>query len=441
MGRIFQLPRFMTPRQRKSSEPRYIWQPGPRGRKAGFKAVQLNDKDGLPSPLATAMAQSEWLNTVYDLIMSERKELAADVYNTWLEKTSNDSLAGECSNLPQCPPVTYQLPGVHSPAPPATDCQDFNALTESYRASSFFDNVSVRTRRDYNTHLKKINALIGDLPVTSLKRARLRRIYEALLTAHGPHVANARFRVLRLVLSWAVELEWIEANPALRFRMVPTGGRIHFITAAEHDLLVKTADTLPGRQGVADACELAYGTGQRRGDLVRVQEPQWTGKHLKLWIRKTGKYRSLKATGRLLSRIPDMLERRRQLFPDFAKHLRRRKTQKRSSWLEGIEDATLIINHDTGLPYMEDTLSDHFGEVRRAASKVLPTVELARFADYRDTAIIELRRAGADIPSVTGHSPSYLELIFKAYADQFDEEVSDQAIDRLDDYRAQRTRH
>ncbi len=439
MAQSFNLPRFMSPRPRKEGEPTYVWQPGTKGRKAGFTAVRLNAADGRPSPMATAMAQSQWLNTIYDLILDNRKELARDLYDVWIDNQAGETLAGEFSELPQCPAVQYEWPGIQRPLQVLHSQQNFSELAESYRNSSFFHNLRAKTQRDYKANLRKIEEVVGDLPAASLKRARLRKIYEAWLTAHGPHTANARFKVLRLTLSWAVELEWIDVNPALRFRMTPTAGRIHFIAPEEHELLVKTAYAMEGREGVGDACELAYSTAQRRGDLVLIQDPQWTGKHIKLWISKTGVFRPLKATSRLLARVPEMMERRRLRFPDFETRLKRRKAKQRSGWLKKIEHPTLLVNYDTGLPYMEDTLTHHFQEVREQAALTLPSVALAKFSDYRDTAIIELRRARADIPSVTGHSPQYLELVFKAYADQFDEEVSDDAIDRLDNYRAKRS--
>ena len=84
------------------------------------------------------------------------------------------------------------------------------------------------------------------------------------------------------IFSWARDRNWIEHSPMAGVRKLP-GGSIATWTEVEARLAMRALPE-PLRRAVV----LAYHTGQRRGDLVRLPWTAYDGRTIRLRQQKTG---------------------------------------------------------------------------------------------------------------------------------------------------------
>ncbi|NBW22111.1 MAG: integrase, partial [Caulobacteraceae bacterium] len=98
--------------------------------------------------------------------------------------------------------------------PPATR-RDFNALVRSYRLSSRFNELSDRTRADYDRVLVWMEQKLGPLPVAGLQR---RHVIEArdVNAEKSSRFADYIVQVVSVVMEYAIDLGWRDdgTNPA-----------------------------------------------------------------------------------------------------------------------------------------------------------------------------------------------------------------------------------
>lgn len=138
----------------------------------------------------------------------------------------------------------------------------FGALVTDYFASSGFKGVKSSTGAEYRRVLEALQAAHGDKPVRQLRRRHVRKMRDE--RADTPGAANTIVRMLKLVLNFAVEEEWIEANPAARMKLLKVG-EWRAWTDEECAAFEKhwAQGTMERR-----AYALALYTGQRKSDLV-----------------------------------------------------------------------------------------------------------------------------------------------------------------------------
>lgn len=138
----------------------------------------------------------------------------------------------------------------------------FGALIVDYLASASFKEKKISTQGIYRRVLDRLRRENGANPVSLLRRRHVRKMRDAL--SDTPGAANNVLRLLKLVLSFAVEEELIDVSPAARIKELK-GGSYRSWTDDECTAFEKrwASGTMQRR-----AYALALYTGQRRADLV-----------------------------------------------------------------------------------------------------------------------------------------------------------------------------
>ena len=138
----------------------------------------------------------------------------------------------------------------------------FGALVHDYLLSAEFKEKKDNTRAEYRRVLEALQQHHGHKPVALLKRRHVRKIRDE--RADTPGAANTIVRMLKLVLNFAVDEEWIEFNPVARMKLLKVGEWRDWT-----DVECQTfEDKWPQGTMQRRAYALASYTGQRKGDLV-----------------------------------------------------------------------------------------------------------------------------------------------------------------------------
>jgi len=144
-----------------------------------------------------------------------------------------------------------------------TEPGTFNALVEGYLESGDFDKLADGSKKNYRHHLDFLRAVFGSEMVKAIRRTECLDIKDEL--KHKPGRANNVLDVLHKVLSWALNREWIETNPASNIGRYKIGEHLPW-TQAEIDIFRENA-----KPEMLWAVELALYTGQRRGDCLAMR--------------------------------------------------------------------------------------------------------------------------------------------------------------------------
>jgi integrase len=142
----------------------------------------------------------------------------------------------------------------------------FNALCVSYYRSPDFRGLKASTQVMRRNIIERFRNLHGDKPLKGLGRAHIKGIIGA--KADTPEAANNLLKVLRLLLAYAVDQDMIGGNPALGIKRYKSRGD-GFHTWTEDEVAQFEATHAIGSKARL-ALELLLGTGQRRGDVVRM---------------------------------------------------------------------------------------------------------------------------------------------------------------------------
>jgi integrase len=144
--------------------------------------------------------------------------------------------------------------------------RSMNALVVAYYASADFKSLRPSTARVYRNILERFREEHGDKSVASMKSRNVRDLMAKM--AATPDAANRLLGLLSILMEHAIAAGWREDNPAFgvkRLRHRQAG----FATWTEPDIAAYRAHyPLGTRERLV--LELALGTAQRRGDLVRL---------------------------------------------------------------------------------------------------------------------------------------------------------------------------
>lgn len=239
--------------------------------------------------------------------------------------------------------------------------------------------LAPRTRRDYERHLDALKELWGNLPIGGIT-ARVVYGYRQKLAKKGtPRQSNYRLQVLRLLLEHGRRIGELDVNPAAKFRSFPLAKREQVWSDAEIDRFAHVADT-----PIRLALQLAIWTGQRQGDVLRMQ---W-GMIKDGWIElRQGKTKTLLAIpiARQLAEVLHAAPRR----------------------------GLTIVASSTGRPYREDHFRHRWLDTATRAG-----ITGKAFLDLRRTAVCRLAEAGCTVPeiaAITGHSVVETQRIIDTY--------------------------
>jgi integrase len=141
-----------------------------------------------------------------------------------------------------------------------------NALIVAYYASADFKSLRPSTARVYRNILERFRKDYGDHDAAGMKAHNVRDLMAK--KAAMPGAANRLLGLLSILMEHAIAAGWREDNPAFgvkRLRHRQAG----FATWAEPDI-ASFRDHYPLGTRERLVLELALGTAQRRGDLVRL---------------------------------------------------------------------------------------------------------------------------------------------------------------------------
>jgi len=170
------------------------------------------------------------------------------------------------------------------------------ALIESYRRSDRWTSLKARTRSDYEKVLDYINDEFALMDVTDLRRHAIMNIM--LSNKHRIRFANYIQQVMSVLFEHALDIGWVDANPAKGIRKLRTPAakkRPHIPwpdSAVAH--FREGARTLPRL-----IFEIGIGSVQRPGDWIRFCWSDYDGQSLRIRQGKTGRMLRLPCTEKL----------------------------------------------------------------------------------------------------------------------------------------------
>lgn len=203
-----------------------------------------------------------------------------------------------------------------------------------------------RTQKDNGYELKNLRKAFDDAPIESITPPVVAQYRDA---RSAKTRANREIALLSHVFTIAVEWGFADRNPCLKVRRNKEKVRDYYATDQVWDAVYSEAV-----QELKDAMDLAYLTGQRPADTLKVSTADLTDEYLFVGQNKTDKRLRIRLTdgdqpsglGRF---IDDLLERRA---------------------LAGIKSSRLITNQ-SGLRMSWEMLRNRFSEAReRAAAQI-----------------------------------------------------------------------
>lgn len=274
------------------------------------------------------------------------------------------------------------------------------SILQGFQASSDWDDLAPRTRRDYVNLIKIIEKKFGDFPLSALSDRRTRGVFMEWRDERAKasrRQADYGWQVLARVLSWAHGRGLVIANPCERGGRLYRGSRAEFVwTDADEAAFLASAP-----KHLHLALILALWTGQRQGDLLRLTWPQYDGKVIRLQQGKTG----------ARVQVPVGSPLKAALDADRGKA------------------GPILLNSD-GEPWTADGFRSSWRKACAAAGIVGVT-----FNDLRGTAVTRLALAGcteAEIATITGHSLRDVRSILDAHYLNRDPALGESAIRKLE---------
>lgn len=248
-------------------------------------------------------------------------------------------------------------------------------LIGSYYKSQKFEGLKPRTQADYRKFLIRLENNAGGIAVREIRRKHVIAWRDQLSKSDGPHYANYFVRVLRILFSYAIDIDELppSENPAkgvseVKYqRQKPQPWPKNLIEAA------RAAREYDDRTRLL--FELLYCTGQRIGDVLAMQ---WTD------IRGDALYVSQNKTGAHLV-IP--------MTDDLQECLRRAERA----------GETILTAQGKVTPWAYRGAADAMMKLRKEIG-----AEAHNIHAIRHTVASEIGEAGddADVMSITGHTTS-----------------------------------
>lgn len=132
-----------------------------------------------------------------------------------------------------------------------------------YIQSSRYSKLSKHTKHQYWQAIRKIEGEFGDRKIETLRRADIVRAHDKM--GKTPATANIFARVSSIIFNYAVDMDYIGANPASRIKMYKIN------TWSRWDLEEVKKVILANHPIVSTAVALAFYTGQREADILNMK--------------------------------------------------------------------------------------------------------------------------------------------------------------------------
>lgn len=267
---------------------------------------------------------------------------------------------------------------------PVPGGKDMAAVLRHYRASRAFTKLADRTQSDYEKHLAYFAEKLGHIRPTDIQKHHVNGWLEKWGEKETPHRANYRLRVLSVVMEHARDMGLMlnhHQNPCKGVKALKYEGKDR--KEWPETLVQKFRKCYDYGTRERLCFELLVGTGQRIGDVLKMQWGHIENDAIRVKQGKTGKVLHIPLTAHLTAALE--ATERRSLFI-LAKDMT--KTQRPGKWA-----------------------------YRGAAQAMLRAREAVGAQDYdlhglRYTAAVELLLAGCSddlISAVTGQTPAMVQ--------------------------------
>lgn len=255
-------------------------------------------------------------------------------------------------------------------------------IVKLYRESSDYQSLAYQTRRRNDPILQAVVQEYGGMPIelAEARGARQDFLRWRETMADRPRTAEMHLAVLKRVLSWAVDHEYLSVNKLAGAQAVYKGSRRDVIWTDEQ-IAAALATASPE---IALALRFALDTGQRQGDILRLPWPAYTDGVLRFKQRKTGAAIAISLPSDLVAKI-NTLPRR----------------------------TITILSNSRGKPWTSDGFQASWRKMLDRAG-----VEGVNFHDLRGTFVSRKYASGwsiKQIAEVTGHSERDAESIIRRH--------------------------
>jgi integrase len=195
----------------------------------------------------------------------------------------------------------------HRPDIQATSGKTVANLIRMFETSSEFTSLGHRTQADYRRHLAAIETKFGRMSVKALEAPAVRGVFKEWrdeLGLKSKRQADCAWTVLARLLSVSLDRGLIRVNPCT------SGGKLYRVDRSDK---IWTSDQIETFLGSAPKhlqlpFLLALWTGQREGDILRMEWTQYNGSVIQVPTSKTGEHVSVHI-GKDLKRLLDTTKR------------------------------------------------------------------------------------------------------------------------------------
>jgi integrase len=242
-------------------------------------------------------------------------------------------------------------------------------LIAAFKVDPDFTDLAAKTRKDYARYFRILEEVWGDLPAVGVRRKHVKGLRNKY--AATPRTANYLVQVVRLLMTYAVDQEIREDNPASRPKMLKTGeGHLPW----EEDEIATFRKRWAPVTVERVAFEMLLNLGQRGGDTIAMSRAHFRNSEASVKQEKTN--------ARVW--VPASDDLKAVLEP----------------WLKTHDQLVLLVNGD-GRPFK----IDHFRHTMRSAYNRagLPNVTTHGLRYTAATVLSELNCDLETIASITGH--------------------------------------
>lgn len=142
--------------------------------------------------------------------------------------------------------------------------------------------VSESTKKQYIFCARRLQAIFAEFRADQVRHGDIVQMLDAY--ADKPSVGNRLLTVLKLTYQWAMDRQVVEQNPCVSVKRLSQPSRDRLITAAEYAAIYKNCP--PWMKVVMDLC---YLTGQRIGDVLKIEYTHLLDEGIFIEQQKTGK--------------------------------------------------------------------------------------------------------------------------------------------------------
>lgn len=195
------------------------------------------------------------------------------------------------TQFPEGAPIPFSLHQererlLNDPAPVSSG-QDMAFVIRKYIASEDYRKLAPRTREDYDRRIVYLSERVGHLKPRHIERRHIISWLDAWEKKDGPHEANYRFRVLRILLGKAYDYGMVERNHAKGIPQIKYDKRDRQPWPETKVAAFRKAYDYGTRERTI--FELCLGSGQRIGDVLKMQWRHIENDGINVKQGKTGK--------------------------------------------------------------------------------------------------------------------------------------------------------